>query len=332
MKCPTCGSRQDRHAIFCAECGAVLDEDPAKNQPTSPKMKRTSGRRTAVLVVLGLAVIITGLAVAYTVTSSDGITDGLTGVPVDILIDEADASGHVLFDEQGVVVRFESFDSDEYFTYMDVSIENNSDSDINLQCEDVSVNGTMIFGTIRAGVASGEKQKNAVSFSTSELNNADITTIRDVELKFELLDPETYDPLYTSDVITITAANNELNEETDHSGGTVILEQDEYVIRYMGPARSRDIPEEGLCLLVENDSAGDIYVDVVNAYINGDYIPVSFYCRILAGKKSYENLTFLGGLYDYDTGEQNEIAFQLVIFDQNNYEPTLVSEVIHIII
>ena len=331
MRCPVCGSRLNQRAFICPECGLALNKSPAENQPDASQTKKPGGRRAAVLVVLGLAVIITAITAAYIVSSSIETTVdhtvGLTGDPVDILIEEADVSGRVLFDKQGLIVRFESFDSDEYFSYMDVSIENNSDSDIILQCEDVSVNGTMVSGTIHAEVPRGEKQNNAVSFSAAELHNADITTIRDVELRLMLVDPETYESFDISDVISLSAADDKPFAETGQAGVTVILAQDEYTIRYMGPARAQGAPEEGLCLVVENGGPCTIAVDVVDAAINGDNLSTFFYCRVLAGKKAYKNLTVYGGFPDqYDSGEQNEITFRIEIIDLDTYETILVSE------
>lgn len=117
-----------------------------------------------------------------------------------------DDSGNVLLDKKGVRIIEKGLSTDDSFWGPGIIlyIENNSDRDITVQAGDVSINGFMVDFTMSEDVIVGKKAISAVQFLSTDLEENSIQEITDVELKFHVLDMESFETIFNSDQISIT--------------------------------------------------------------------------------------------------------------------------------
>ena len=117
-----------------------------------------------------------------------------------------DDSGNVLMDKEGIRIIEKGLTEDDSFWGPGIVlyIENNSDRDITVQTADVSVNGFKVDATMSEDVIAGRKAMSAVQFLSTDLEENSIEKIIDVELKFNIIDMESFDDIFDSDTISIT--------------------------------------------------------------------------------------------------------------------------------
>lgn len=83
-------------------------------------------------------------------------------------------------------------------------IENTSEKDVIVQCDDMSINGFMVTPYFSCQVNKGRLALEAITIMNSDLEENDITEIKDLELTLLIVDAESYDTIYESDPIPFT--------------------------------------------------------------------------------------------------------------------------------
>ena len=83
-------------------------------------------------------------------------------------------------------------------------IENNSGKNRIIQCDDMSVNGFMVTPYFSSTVYDGKKAIDDITLMSSELEENNITSIDEIELKFKIIDEDFMNSI-ESDTITFSA-------------------------------------------------------------------------------------------------------------------------------
>jgi hypothetical protein len=118
----------------------------------------------------------------------------------------ADETGTELYNEGGVRIVGKAVDENSFWgTAILLYAENNSGRNVVIQADDLSINGFMMTPYFSATVYDGKKIINTIDILSTELEENGITSVEDVELKFHILDEETYDTIAESDVISFSA-------------------------------------------------------------------------------------------------------------------------------
>ncbi len=114
-------------------------------------------------------------------------------------------SGQELYSDNGIriVGKYVSEDS-IWGTAILLYIENNSGENRIIQCDDLSINGFMMTPFFSSTVYDGKKAISEITLLSSELEENGITSVNDVELKFEIMDEDFMNHIET-DVITFSA-------------------------------------------------------------------------------------------------------------------------------
>ncbi len=117
--------------------------------------------------------------------------------------------GFVAFDQKGYRIVIQKLNSDESFWGSDiyVYIENNSDKNVTIQARDVSINGFMIEPVFSSDVLAGKVAYDTITFFEDDLTENNITSIDEIELSFQILDMDSFDTIYESEVVTTTFVN-----------------------------------------------------------------------------------------------------------------------------
>lgn len=83
-------------------------------------------------------------------------------------------------------------------------IENKSDKDILVQCDNMSINGYMVTPYFSSQVNKGRMALDTITILSSDLEENNIDEVKDLELNFNIVDPDSYDTIYESEPIPFT--------------------------------------------------------------------------------------------------------------------------------
>lgn len=124
----------------------------------------------------------------------------------DKLSESAEPTGVELFNDQGVRIVFLGvLDDDFWGAYVRLYIENNTDQDIAVSCEDMSINGFMVDGSLYSEICAGKKAVDEITVYSSDLEQNKIMAIEEIELVFVASDSNTYSTLFKSGGIQFSA-------------------------------------------------------------------------------------------------------------------------------
>lgn len=117
---------------------------------------------------------------------------------------KADDSGQLLYEKDGIkIIGKYVDDSDFWGAAILLYIENNSDKNVIIQVDNVSINGfTFDAAIFSSTVYAGKKSYDDITLLSSELEENDIKSVDEVSLKFKIINPKNYDTISKSDEIT----------------------------------------------------------------------------------------------------------------------------------
>lgn len=112
--------------------------------------------------------------------------------------------GKLVFEQDKIKVKALKIDDKESIFGADIYfyIENNTDKDIIIQADDISINGFMIDPVFSSSIKSGKKIYDEMTFFEDDLKENDITKIKTIELKFDVMDSD-YDSIFTTKTLKI---------------------------------------------------------------------------------------------------------------------------------
>lgn len=153
------------------------------------------------------------IEVYFTILDSSSFENIFDPAPVTIktsLFDKMDTTandeGTELYNKDGIKIVGKAVDENSFWgSAVLLYVENNSDRNVTVQCDNMSINGYMITPLFSCDVYSGKKSVDAISILSSELENNNIESIEDVELTFKIFDSKTFSQIDESDTITFKA-------------------------------------------------------------------------------------------------------------------------------
>ena len=117
----------------------------------------------------------------------------------------ADDSGKEIYNENGVRLVAKCVDDDKIWgSSVLIYAENNSDSNVTIAAEDMSVNGFMVNSIYAKTIYKGKYAISDLSISESDMKENSIESIEDIEVKFRIYDSDSYTGTIITDPIKIT--------------------------------------------------------------------------------------------------------------------------------
>lgn len=115
-------------------------------------------------------------------------------------------SGFTVCDDGGIRIVVQKLNSEDSFWGSDVYVyaENNTDANITIQARDVSIDGFMVEPMFSCDIAAGKKAYDTITFLQSDLEDNDITDIKELELRFTVFNSDTWEDILDTDIITVT--------------------------------------------------------------------------------------------------------------------------------
>lgn len=187
----------------------------------------------------------------------------------------------VLLDEQGIVVTatsitYETYD-DEIFPSINVLVENNSDHSICVGFDYFAVNNVAMDGSLLSDVSAGKKKEDYISIDSEIFTLAGLTKIDQIQVRFDVYDPDTYDTYFEDSESREIVFNNSYApfDISSIDSASLIGSGDGYDIYYVG---SYDRWEDGtpdFVFYVENKTSQIIWAETdefsVNDFMQYDY-------------------------------------------------------------
>lgn len=115
-------------------------------------------------------------------------------------------AGTELYNSDGIKIVGKTVDENSFWgTAILLYIENFSGKNVGVSVDDMSINGFMMSPFFSTTVYDGKKAIDDITVFSSDLEENDIESIEEVELKFHIYDAETYQTISDSEPITFSA-------------------------------------------------------------------------------------------------------------------------------
>lgn len=123
----------------------------------------------------------------------------------DIMDSTPNDSGQEIYNSDGIRIVGKYVDENSFWgAAVLLYIENNSGKNKVIQCDDMSINGFMVTPYFSSTVYDGKKAIDDITLMSTELEENNITSVDDIELKFRIMNDD-FSNSYESDLITFSA-------------------------------------------------------------------------------------------------------------------------------
>ncbi|MCQ2354015.1 MAG: hypothetical protein MJ102_02800 [Clostridia bacterium] len=115
-------------------------------------------------------------------------------------------TGYELYNKDGIRIVGKYVDESTIWgSSVLLFIENNTDQNITVSCNDMSINGFMVTSLLSSTVYKGKYTIDDITILSSSLEENDIKSIDTIELKFHIFNSDTYKTIVDTDVIKFNA-------------------------------------------------------------------------------------------------------------------------------
>ncbi|MBQ8351243.1 MAG: hypothetical protein IJY20_04265 [Clostridia bacterium] len=122
---------------------------------------------------------------------------------MDTTVDDA---GYTLYNQNGIKIVGKYVDESTFWgSAVLLYIENTSGQNIGITCDDMSINGYMVSGFFSETVYDEKYAIGTITILSTDLEENDIASIDEVELKFRIYDADTYMTIFETDALSFQA-------------------------------------------------------------------------------------------------------------------------------
>lgn len=218
-----------------------------------------------------------------------------------------------------------SYYEDTVSPTINITIENNTSTDIGLSVDESAVNGVTMYSYISGDVAAGKKSNTQLNISSDEFSLAGFKAIDNLKLMLDIYDSDTYDTIYAdteaneisfSDSYTPFSASS-LKDAVALDSGTGVY------VYYIGTTTGWDDSLEFI-FYIENTSDATCAAESddfsINDFMQDDY----GYTTILPGTGSFMTIDANDDITSLDDVTSAAIKFE--VRDYDSYEVTYSSD------
>ncbi|MCD8149509.1 MAG: hypothetical protein LUE92_08095 [Clostridiales bacterium] len=235
-----------------------------------------------------------------------------------------------IYNADGVVVTVTGFDGGLLDEEVNLSITNDSETNILLTTSDLVVNGYMLSSSgLYSEVAAGKAANDSISLYSSDLSACGIDTVATIEFALTISDDDTWETIAESERIVLnTSAADGFTQSVDDSGDVIYDSND---VRVICKGLKEDSIWDGeLVIYAENNSDRSVSIYSEDVSVNGYMEDESFWIDLYQGTKAVDGM-YLLDLEDLNlesVDDVEEIAFSLVIVDEDTWDTIDTSDVI----
>lgn len=235
----------------------------------------------------------------------------------------------VLYEADGVKVTATGYEDGWMGPEIKILVENDSSKNVLVTSASVSANGYMMpSAALYAEVAAGKKANETLTIMSSELDQSGIEMLAELQFYLQIQDPETWETITTSDLLTLTTSAAPYEQPVDDSGD-VLYDSDG--IRIICKGLKQDIIWDGTVVFyIENNSGKEISIYAENVSVNGFMQDVGLWSDLRPGTKIIDGMSMidLSDLEIENIDQIENIEFNLRIVDANTWEDIVTTDVL----
>ena len=235
----------------------------------------------------------------------------------------------VLYEADGVKVTATGYEDGWMGPEIKILVENDSSKNVLVTSASVSANGYMMpTASLYAEVAAGKKANETLSIMSSELDQSGIEMLAELQFYLQIQDPETWETITTSDLLTLTTSAAPYEQPVDDSGD-VLYDSDG--IRIICKGLKQDIIWDGTVVFyMENNSGKEISIYAENVSVNGFMQDVGLWSDLRPSTKIIDGMSMidLSDLEIENIDQIENIEFNLRIVDANTWEDVVTTDVL----
>lgn len=246
--------------------------------------------------------------------------------------DELSVAETVLYDADGIVVTATGYEEGWTGPEIKILVENNSDKNVLVTTASVSANGYMMpYASLYAEVAAGKKSNESLSIMSSELDQSGIETLAELQFYLQIQDPETWETVATSDLLTLTTSAAPYEQPVDDSGD-VLYDADGIKIVCKG-LKQDIIWDATVVFYMENNSGKAVSIYAENVSVNGFMQDVGLWSDLRDGTKLIDGMSMidLSDLEIESIDEIKNIEFNLRVVDAETWENIVTTDTLTLI-
>lgn len=233
----------------------------------------------------------------------------------------------VLYEADGIKVTAKSLADGLLGTEVKLLIENDSSENILITSSSVSANGYMMpTAALYAEVAAGKKANESLTLMSSELDQCGIETLSEMQFYLQIQDPETWETIKTTDLITLATSATGYTQPVDDSGD-VLYNENGYKVVCKG--LKQDIIWDGTVVFyMENNSNKAVSIYAENVSVNGFMQEVGLWSDLRPSTKMIDGMSMidLSDLEITNIDEIKTIEFNLRIVDAETWEEIVTTD------
>ena len=235
----------------------------------------------------------------------------------------------VLYEADGVKVTATGYEDGWMGPEIKILVENDSSKNVLVTSTSVSANGYMMpSAALYAEVAAGKKANETLTIMSSELDQSGIEMLAELQFYLQIQDPETWETITTSDLLTLTTSAAPYEQPVDDSGDALY---DSDGIRIICKGLKQDIIWDGTVVFyMENNSGKEISIYAENVSVNGFMQDVGLWSDLRPNTKIIDGMSMidLSDLEIENIDQIENIEFNLRIVDANTWEDIVTTDVL----
>lgn len=235
----------------------------------------------------------------------------------------------VLYDANDIKVTATGYEDGWMGPEIKILVENNSDKNALITTTSVSANGYMMpFASLYAEVAAGKKANETLSLMASELKQSGIETLAELQFYIQLQDPETWETVDTSELITLNTSAAPFEQPVDDAGDVLY---DANGIKIVCKGLKQDIIWDGTVVFyMENNSGKAVSIYAENVSVNGFMQDVGLWSDLSSGTKLIDGMSIidLSDLEIESIDEIKNIEFNLRMIDAATWDNIVTTDVL----
>ena len=235
------------------------------------------------------------------------------------LIPAPEVEPAVLLDQDGIVATLTGISEDFLGTKLNVTIENNSESSVTVDCDSLLVNDYYTSPSLYSTVEAGDTAEGEIYLPVTDLFNAGAECIGKIEIQLVAYDPSSYERIITGETVEIRTSDYENNWQKEPEG-QVLYDDNGLVILYLDPQTEESYIENYyqfyFCFM--NNTDANIRVECEKFSIDGNEIDTWIYKSVPAGKRGLDyGSLFQSDLEQYgiETPQTLEVVFNVTDYD-----------------
>lgn len=215
---------------------------------------------------------------------------------------------------------------------LQLSIENQYSRDVIVQAPYAIVNGYMITPEMNTKVATGKTTQGTLTLPYFNLAISGINTLKKIEFAFRVVEAENYNPITTTDLLTVETSAPQDEELACDDSGQVAYDENDIKIVFKGFTTDRAYSEGAeLIVYMYNGTDKNIAIRTDNVVVNGYDMTSAMNSTILPDKRAVDVVTIYKlDMEEYGIDEIDSVKVSFAIKDAGNWETIDSTELISV--